>query len=119
MNTFPTLNTGAITQYPAQAGSTFSSQVLQFVDGSEQRFPGYAAPVQRWSVKLELLDEDEVTTLAEFFSNVSGPAGSFSFTDPGTGTVYPNCSFEDDECSVQIQPGDLGSITFSIVENRS
>jgi|SRR5271165_875909 len=119
MNTFPILNTGAVTQYPLQPTTAFSSQVLQFVDGSEQRFPAYAGPLHRWSVQLNLLDEDEINSLTNFFTDLAGPAGSFTFTDPATGTVYPDCSFESVNFSMQIQPGDLGKTAFSIVENRS
>jgi phage-related protein len=119
MNTFPALKTGALVQYPAKSASSFSTQVLRFVDGSEQRFPGYATSLQRWTVQLDMLDEDEMTRLAEFFASLTGPAGSFSFTDPASSAVYPDCSFEDDEFSLDVLPGDLGKTTFTIRENRS
>lgn len=35
---FPTLKTGATLQYPAQRATAFSTDVVRFVDGSEQRF---------------------------------------------------------------------------------
>jgi Conserved hypothetical protein 2217 (DUF2460) len=119
MNIFPILNTGAVTQYPAKATTTFSSQVLSFVDGSEQRFPGYASSLLSWTVQLDLLDEDEMTRLADFFANMTGPAGSFAFTDPATGTVFPDCSFANDEFSLDVSAGDLGKTTFTVLENRS
>ena len=119
MNTFPTLNTGAVVQYPAKSAVIFSTQVLQFVDGSEQRFAGYATSLRQWTVQLDQLNEDEMSQLYDFFTNLTGPAGSFSFTDPSTGTVYPDCSFGEDEFSMEMLPGDVGKTTFTIQENRS
>jgi len=118
MNTFPTLNTGAVVQYPTKSAVSFSTQVLQFVDGSEQRFPGYAASLRQWTVQLDQLNEDEMSQLYDFFTNLTGPAGSFSFTDPSTGIVYPDCSFGEDEFSMEVLPGDVGKTTFTIQENR-
>ena len=96
MNTFPTLRTGAVLQYPSKRAIQYSTQVVRFVDGTEQRFRDYSAPIHRWIVSLSQLDETEVNTLREFFRILEGGAESFSFTDPFDGTVYPDCSLESD-----------------------
>ena len=41
MSEFPPLKTGAVMQYPAQKEARFSTTVVRFTDGSEQRFPQY------------------------------------------------------------------------------
>ena len=94
MASFPVLKTGAIAQYPADRTPQFSTQTYR-VSGWElsrdsQRFP---AVLQQWTIKLALLDEGELEALRAFFLSQEGRAGSFSFTDPWTGTVYANCSF--------------------------
>ena len=38
MANFPRLTTGAVTQYPSSRNLTYSTYVLRFVDGREQRF---------------------------------------------------------------------------------
>lgn len=119
MNSFPSLNTGAVTQYPTTSATAFFNQVLQFIDGSEQRYPARARSLKRWNIQLDLLDEDETSRLIEFFAGLSGPAGSFSFTDPATGTIYLDCSFEADDFSMHIRVGNRGATTFSIRENQS
>jgi hypothetical protein len=43
-------------QYPAQRGVSCSTTALKFVDGSEQRFCNYQAPLHRWVIQLSLLD---------------------------------------------------------------
>ncbi len=46
MNEFPKLKTGAVLQYPAAKRLECLTQVTRFLDGSEQRFRDFAAPVQ-------------------------------------------------------------------------
>ena len=93
MATFPTLSSGAVAQYPADRQRQFSTHVCRFVDGSEQRFPNYGAPLLQWVIRLDLLTETELVNLESFFLSEEGQSGSFSFTDPWDNTVYPNCSF--------------------------
>jgi len=115
---FPLLKTGAIAQYPADRTPQFSTQAYRFLDGSEQRFPGFPGILQQWAIRLDLLDEGELENLREFFLDHSGRAGSFSFTDPWTGTVFPNCSFGSDTLSLQFK-GPMDNGTQVIVrENR-
>src|SRR6266446_6842804 len=115
MAMFPGLKTGAVAQYPADRERRFSTDVVRFVDGSEQRFAGFGAALRRWVIRLELLDESELTALAEFFQ---GRAGTFSFTDPWDGVVYPNCSFEADEIAVEFGGVARGKTTVVVRENR-
>jgi len=74
MSDFPILKTGAILQYPAQKAIRFSTAVLRFVDGAEQRFRDYQMPLRRWTIQLDLLDENELHVLNEFFRAQSGAA---------------------------------------------
>ena len=95
MSDFPPLKTGAVLQYPAQKALRFSTDVLRFVDGSEQRFRTYQTPLRRWAIRLDLLDDGELHALREFFLTMAGAAGTFTFTDPRDGAKYATCSFED------------------------
>ncbi len=118
MASFPALKTGAVAQYPSDRARRFSTQVNRFLDGSEQRFPGFGAPLKRWLIRLELLDEAELVNLEEFFVEQSGRAGTFAFSDPWDGTVYANCSFESDTMTAEYRgPGD-GAASVVVKENR-
>ena len=118
MASFPALKTGVVAQYPSDRARRFSTQVLRFLDGSEQRFSGFSAPLRRWLIRLELLDEAELATLEEFFVAQAGQAGTFSFTDPWDGTVYASCSFESDVMTADYRgPGD-GAASVTVKENR-
>ena len=118
MANFPALKTGAVAQYPSDRQRNFSTQVLRFVDGSEQRFPGYGAPLRRWTIRLDLLDEAELTNLEQFFESEGGRAGNFSFTDPFDSAVYANCSFDADELALNFAGPQQGKATVVVKENR-
>jgi phage-related protein len=115
---FPALKTGVVAQYPSDRARRFSTQVLRFLDGSEQRFAGFSAPLRRWLIRLELLDEAELATLEEFFLQQAGQAGTFSFTDPWDGAVYANCSFESDVMTADYRGPSDGAASVAVKENR-
>ncbi len=119
MNTFPTLSTAAVLQYPAYKAYDFSTQIVRFIDGSEQRFCEYPTPLRRWSVSLDLLTETEMNGLREFFRIQSGAAGQFRFTDPWDGTQYSNCSLETDQMTETLVDEGRGRTILVIRENRS
>lgn len=119
MANFPALKTGAVAQYGSDRSRQYSTRVLRFLDGSEQRFPAYGAPLMRWVIRLDLLDESELENLEQFFQDEGGRAGSFSFTDPWDGTVYASCSFDSDELTLQFQGIARGKTQIAVKENRT
>ena len=118
MSVFPALKTGAVLQYPAVKVTQFATQVVRFVDGSEQRFRLYASALRRWMIRLDLLDEAELHALREFFRTEGGTSGSFAFVDPFDGTEYTSCSFEVDSMQERLTPNG-GTTSVTVVQNRS
>lgn len=119
MASFPLLKTGVLAQYPTDRKRNFSTTVVRFLDGSEQRFPGYGAPLLSWTIHYELLDESELAAIEDFFESQGGQAQTFSFTDPFDGTVYPSCSFASGELELQFTAPQDGKMQVVIQENRS
>jgi len=117
MSAFPKLKTGAVAQYPAGRTSSYTTDVFQFLDGSEQRSPQIGAKQRRWMIELELLDDTELAELADFFQSQQGRFGTFSFEDPWDGTIYANCSFEDDELDMTLADESRGSLRLVVKEN--
>jgi hypothetical protein len=115
---FPTLKTGSVVQYPLQRHFGGRTGMLRFMDGSEQRFQDSAGPARRWIVRLNLIDDSEVQQMEEFFLALGGRFGCFSFADPADGTVYPNCSLEDDALEVRWAGEGRASTAFGIRENK-
>ena len=119
MTTFPLLRTGVEVQYPLVTGTQFATDVVQFIDGTEQRFPRYAAPLQTWTVNLSLLDEAELNSALLFFRANRGISGTFSFTDPVDGTVYSKCSFVSDSVQTSMDATGRCSTVVAIQQNAS
>lgn len=119
MNQFPTLKTGAVTQYPAEQAIIRPTFIVRFLDGSEQRYRLQASPQHRWTLQLSLLDEGELHQLREFFRAQHGQLTSFEFTDPGDGTVYSSCSLESDAMGDVLTDVFDSGTQLTIRENRS
>jgi phage-related protein len=119
MPVFPVLKTGAVIQYPAQKAEDYSTQVVRFLDGSEQRTPDYGSPLHRWIIQLSLLDETELWNLRQFFLSQQGQADPFSFTDPWDSTVYASCSFEGDEMDLEFSGEGQTGTQLVVKENRA
>jgi hypothetical protein len=94
--TFPILKTGVTVQYPLGLAEGFGTDVLQFMAGDEQRYPTSPAPLRKWAIKLDLLDEAELRSIEAFFVAATGSFGTFIFVDPISGISYPNCFIGED-----------------------
>ena len=118
MSNFPTLKTGAVLQYPAQKEVRFATEIVRFMDGSEQRFREYQTSLHRWMIRLELLDQGELQVLREFFRTQAGGADSFVFTDPWSGAAYANCTLEGGDMALQLVDEMKGNTSLTVRENR-
>jgi hypothetical protein len=117
MSAFPSLKTGAVTQYPAQRGVQYSSVAVQFLDGAEQRFRNYPAPIHQWAIQLSLLDQSELQALGEFFRSLDARAQNFSFTDPWDGTTYASCSLASDSMKTALAGEWNGQTSLTVLQN--
>jgi hypothetical protein len=117
MSAFPTLKTGAVTQYPAQRGIQFSTVALQFVDGSEQRFRSYETALHWWVIRLSLLDQTELQELMEFFRSLDSRAENFVFIDPWDATTYTSCSLANDDMTAVLTGEWNGNTSLIVQEN--
>jgi Conserved hypothetical protein 2217 (DUF2460) len=118
MSTFPLLKTGAVTQYPASVIQQYGTDLVVFLDGTEQRSRRLPGPAKRWAIDLSQLDDDEMRRVEEFFLSQAGSYGSFSFTDPWSGTASGDCSFAEDTLVMSFEAQDRGKLRLTVVENR-
>lgn len=118
MQEFPRLKTGAVAQYPARRVTRFSTQVMQFADGSEQRFREFGGPLLRWVIALNTLDEEEMDALEAFFLAEQGGHGTFTFADPWDGTEYEGCSLENPDAFFQFTGFNDGRARLVVRQNR-
>lgn len=89
MATFPVLKTGAVAQYPLDCGVRYSTQAVRFMDGSQQKFRLIGVRLRRWTLKLDLLDEDELGAVIAFIEQQG--SATFAFPDPLTGDNVATC----------------------------
>ncbi|HUQ95640.1 MAG TPA: DUF2460 domain-containing protein [Bryobacteraceae bacterium] len=118
MSDFPRLKTGVPAQYPAEASIAYRTRVTRFVDGREQRYRQMSSPVRRWTIRLDLLDDEEARLMQHFFEEQQGSFAMFPFTDPHTGLTYPACSFDLNRCTVE-QRGESRSKTTLVIRTVS
>lgn len=116
MATFPALSSGAIAQYPLPAYVALTTQVVRFLDGSDQRCIVRARPVRWWTVKLSLLNDAELAQLEEFFTEQQGAFGAFDFPDPYSGQTIPNCRLATSELTTLYAGADQGSTELTVME---
>jgi hypothetical protein len=116
---FPILKTGAVAQHPAGKGLRLKTEVVRFIDGREQRYREMGGPLRWWVVRLDLLDEGELTAIEEFFRENQGAFGSFAFSDPWDGTEHPDCSLDQDSLEMAMGGELKGHTALTIRENRS
>jgi len=116
--TFPRLRTNALAQYPATRSVQFENQVLQFVDGTAQRYRDSSGALMQWQIRLDRLDEREVGALEQFFAGNQGAFGSFAFTDPWDEQVYENCSFAGCDLTLRSVSELQGQTTLTVRQNR-
>lgn len=117
MSTFPRLKSGSVAQYPLRAGLRFATHTTRFLDGTEQRFPLRGQVKRRWVIRLELLEEAELSVLEDFFADRKGRLLSFTFTDPRDQIEYPDCSFESDAMSLSLA-GPMDARTVIVVREN-
>ena len=116
MATFPALSSGAIAQYPMPTYVARTTQVIRFLDGSDQRCVVRARPVRWWTVKLSLLNDAELAQLEGFFSEQQGAFGLFAFPDPFTGQTVANCRLAASDLMTQYVGADQGSTELTVME---
>jgi hypothetical protein len=101
MASFPKLRTGAVAQYPAERQTRFSTRVVEFVDGREQRFREFGRPLRRWVIRLDYLNATELAEVATFFEQASVTA-TFRFVDPWDGSEHLNCAVENPDFAAEL-----------------
>jgi hypothetical protein len=118
MANFPSLSTGAVTQYPAALVIGQSAQVIRFLDGSDQRFLTQRRQYRRWQIRLDLLNENELQEVELFFDAQSGNYSTFSFPDPFTGSTVPNCRIGDSALVTAYTGVNAGSTSLWVIETN-
>ena len=115
---FPRLKTGALAQYPMARALTRPVETVRFLDMGRQTYVDSKNSLRQWRLRLNALDESELTAVIEFFVAMRGSLGRFEFEDPATGEVVPNCRFDDDELELSSSGEFNGQTALTVRESR-
>jgi hypothetical protein len=118
MANFPLLSTGAIAQHPVSRAATYATEVIQFLDGSQQRCMMRGKLLRRWQLSLSQLSDQELLAIEQFFDSAQGNFGLFTFTDPLTGSAVPNCRLQNPSVITQYLALGNGSAVMLIEETN-
>lgn len=118
MADFPLLSTGVVAQYPVSRAGTYATEIIQFLDGSEQRCMTRGKLLRRWQLTLTQLNDGELLAIEQFFESAQGNFGLFTFTDPITGSSIPNCRLQDSSVLTQYLALGSGSAVVVIEETN-
>lgn len=119
MADFPVLKSGAVAQDGSLAAVRFGTRVLRFANGAEQRFRDSKGPRRRWTIRLELLTDEEMSALALFLDARQGRHGRFSFFDPWNEVEYADCSLGSDTQEIDLREHARAGTTIRITQNWS
>ncbi len=114
MSVFPTLKTGAVTQYPLTRSLQFVTQTVEFIDGSRQSYRLRGRAARRWNIRLEKLDPEELNAVIDFAEEVG--SGVFSFVDPVDGSTVGRCAIADAGVSATMTSEANGGAVLTIEE---
>lgn len=115
MPEFPKLKTGVVAQYPLGRALGSGTKVVEFLDGSAQRFASRRMRRQ-WEVRMEQLDEGEARRVVAFAEQYLRTLEAFSFTDPWDGAVYAECVLEGEEATVRAAARGECAVTLVVAE---
>lgn len=115
MPSFPTPFGGVAALYPVVVAKRYPVAILQFTDGTEQRYP-QSAPVHRLTLRLEQITGAEKDEILDFFKDSKG---SFSSWDLTLGsTTYNYMRFAGDDLPRVENEDQTWSMTVEIEQGR-
>lgn len=95
--TFPTISRGDVCLYPVTRTLSAATRILQFTNGTEQRF--VSAPIlDGWVFQYAALSAADVGTLQSFFDDQKG-AFDATWSLPFLGGTFTGCCFDQDDFS--------------------
>lgn len=117
MAEFPKLKTGAVAQYGMGRELRGSIRVLEFLDGSEQRYV-LEQHRRRWSIVLDQLNEGEAAAVDEFVRRHLETLEPFTFTDPWSGIACTGCVVETPEHAMEAWAAGDFRIRLTVMEQE-
>lgn len=114
MASFPNLQSGNPVLHPAGRGTVYNTRVVQFENGSEQRWQG-APTRKRWTLTYQGIDGYDVSLIRAFFRSVKGRFDS-TWDITVDAVLYENMVFEEDGLRVSETEDGKHDVSISAVQ---
>lgn len=109
MASLPTVRSGAKALYPIRRTNNFSTRVIQFQNGTEQRWKS-RAPLNEFALQYTRINSTDRAALETFWASIKG---SFDKTwDFTLSTTYGNCVMLDDKLVIKQTSPLLWDVSF-------
>ena len=118
MANFPLLSSGAVTQYPVGVTQGQNTQVIRFLDGSDQRYLMQGKSLRQWQIRLDLLNESEIQQIEAFFIDTQGDYSLFEFPDPFSGVYVPLCRLAAPGLATEYAGFENSAASFWVIETN-
>lgn len=116
MANFPTPFAGQAALYPVTAAKRYPVMIVQFDDGTEQRYRQSAA-VSRFNLVLGQITKEEKDAIVSFFNDCKGSFDATWNLVLGADT-YNHMAFASDEIKPVEQSNGMWSLNVSLVQTR-
>lgn len=116
MANFPTITSGRVERLPFTRAKTYRTKVLQFANGSEQRWAQPAGP-QKFSLNFNGVSTPDKDTVRAFFVSCKG-AYDATWSLTVDGVQYDYCAFDQDDFTATQAENLKWSFSLKIVQTR-
>lgn len=110
MAIFPSLKTGVVGMYPTTLGLSYKTEVVQFVNDTEQRWATWPG-LGDFELVFTDVDGYDLSTLLDFFRSTKGQFDA-TWTLVMNGATYNNCTFMQDDFTFTEAKPERYSVTF-------
>lgn len=112
--------TSPVPQYPLVEGRTFKTRVTTAADGTEKRAREWDEGRKSYILTWNVLEQDDIDTLWDFYVSAQGKYRAFVFYDPYDGvTSLGNFRFAEDALDRQNFEALLWSVGLEIIEEKT
>lgn len=92
---FPTLRSGAVCMYPSTVGTEYRTEIVEFVNDSEQRWP-VRAGLGNFELSVTDVNGYDLSNIMDFFATAQGQKAT-NWTLTVNSITYNNCCFVQDD----------------------
>ncbi len=112
MTNYPTLTSGALSQFPIRKRKSVRTVVNRLADGSSVKLADTVGGSTGWQLQYAGLSDVEASALQQFFQSCEGSLNAFTFADPAGNLL----AWSEDLTNAAWQPGPLLAVSGAVTD---